>query len=565
MKKVLLQSVCLLSTFVAFAQPSKFENLGSKVNSPYSEVRPTISADGKVLYFVVEGNPKNNNYKKDKAAQDVWFSELDEAGNWSQAQPAVSPINGRNDNAIFWVSPDGNKLLIRGKYENGKFAGKGFSFIYKIAGADNNVEIPVYDSTGNQIGTRKLINGWSSPEGLNIKGYNQMAVDQYSGATMSNDGRTMILYFSEERNSFINDLYVTRYNDETEEWSRPERITGEISLDDYDEISPFLASDGMTLYFSSNRPGGKGEYDIWMTRRQDDSWKNWSSPVNMGDSINTKGWDAYFTIDAKGEYGYISNVQNKGNSDLFRIKLNDDQRPKTVVLVYGKVYNAQTKKPMDAKLVYDLIPGEKPDGNAIASPDGKFKVTLPYGHVYSLRASADKFFSVIDTIDLSKYDVYKEIHRDLYLNPVVEDGKVLLDSNGNIIRNNADSVLDNFNYAELKEGQILSSDKVLFDFGKSILRSDSYKELEKLARMMLANPSVQIELSAHTDNIGGYSDNLKLSDDRAAAAKQYLMSKGVAASRINSKGYGETTPVADNKTEVGRQQNRRVEFRILKK
>ena len=220
---------------------------------------------------------------------------------------------------------------------------------------------------------------------------------------------------------------------------------------------------------------------------------------------------------------------------------------------------------MDANLVYDLIPGEKPDGNAIASPGGKFKVTLPYGNVYSLRASADKFFSIIDTIDLSKYDVYKEIHRDLYLNPVVEDGKVLLDSNGNVIRNNADSVLDNFNYAELKEGQILSSDKVLFDFGKSILRSDSYKELEKLSRVMLANPTMQIELSAHTDNIGGYSDNLKLSEDRASAAKQYLISKGVAASRINSKGYGETTPVADNKTEVGRQQNRRVEFRILKK
>ena len=118
--------------------------------------------------------------------------------------------------------------------------------------------------------------GWSGPEGLNIKGYKQMSVDQYSGATMSNDGRTMILYFSEERNSFLNDRYVTRYNEEKDEWSRPERIAGEVSIDDYDEMSPFLASDGMTLYFSSNRPGGKGEYDLWMTRRQDDSWKSWS-------------------------------------------------------------------------------------------------------------------------------------------------------------------------------------------------------------------------------------------------------------------------------------------------
>jgi len=543
MKKLFVQALAILGTMSAVAQPG-FENLGAKVNSIYSEARPTISADGKILYFIVEGNPKNSAFKNDKDAQDVWYSEMDESGAWGQAVQAGSPINATKDNAIFWVSPDGNRILIRGNYDNGKFIGPGFSICKKVDG------------------------GWSNPEGLKITNYTKLAVDQYSGAAMSNDGKTLFLYFSQEKNSFLNDIYVSRLNEETEQWSAPTKIGGGVNMDDYDEIAPFFAADGVTLYFASNRPGGVGDYDIWMTKRLSADYKAWSQPVNMGDSINTPKWDAYFSVDAKGEYGYVSTYQNAlGGTDIFRTKLSESQRPKTVVLVYGKVYNAITKEVMDAKLEYNLIPGEANEGNAISSPEGNYKVTLPYGKKYSIRASADKFFSVIDTIDLSVNDIYKEMHRDLYLTPVVEDGKVIKDSAGNIIRTNIDSLgNDNIgNVDELKEGQILSTNNILFDFSKSILRAEAYAELDKVARMLKATPSMQVELSAHTDAVGGYSENLKLSEDRAFAAKQYLMSKGIAADRVISKGYGETTPIGDNKTEIGRQQNRRVEFRILKK
>jgi outer membrane protein OmpA-like peptidoglycan-associated protein len=439
-------------------------------------------------------------------------------------------------------------------------------------------------------------------------------------------------------------------------WSKPIR-TGTINTDDFDEISPFLASDGMTIYFSSDRPDGKGGYDIWMAKRLDDSWTKWTDPVNLGDSINSPKWEGYFAIDAKGEYGYFATSRNSvGSTDIAKIKLDESQKPKSVALVYGKVFNAITKQPMDANLFYDLVPGEKEEGNAVAFVDGTYKVTLPYGKVYSLRASADNFFSMLDTLDLSVENPYKELHKDLYLYPVVNDGKLLYDSMGNVIRKNLDSVdldnsislaggsvlttkqilfdsgkstlpptsvaeLDNAvkkmkdnpnikielavsgnnndgdnsklaedralvlrqyliskgidpdriinegedNNAALLEGLILTTNKILFDFGKSIIRSESYYQLEKVAKIMKYNPSMIIELSAHTDAIGKYSDNLKLSDDRANASRQYLLSKGIDGSRIKSKGYGETTPVASNKTEDGRQLNRRVEFRILQK
>ena len=540
MKKLLILTLASISSMNVFAQPA-YENLGAKVNSPYSEIRPTISADGKYLYYVVEGNPKNTSYKTDKLAQDIWYTELDESGNWSQAQQAGSPVNSNKDNAIFWVSPDGNRILIRGAFDNGKYVGRGFSFC-------NKTEF-----------------GWSNPQQLKISGFKRMAVDAYIGASMANDGKTLFLYFSEEKNSFLNDLYVSKLNEDTETWSSPVKLGNNISMDDYDEISPFLSSDMTTLYFSSNRPGGKGDYDIWMTKRLDDNWRTWSEPVNMGDSVNSMGWDAYFSVDARGEYGYLSTTtKSTGGTDLVKIKLGENQKPKNVAMIYGKVYNGKTKEPMDAKLFYDLVPGETSEGNAIATPDGKYKVTLPYGKKYSIRASADKFFSVIDTLDLTAADSYKELHRDLYLYPVIDDNNESKDSAYNEVRSDLDDVI-NTNIDNLKVGQILTSKNILFDFNKSILRADSYEELEKVAKIMKANPNLVIEVSAHTDAVGSYSQNLALSEDRAYAAKQYLISKGINAERLASKGYGETTPVASNQTDGGRQLNRRVEFRILKK
>lgn len=630
MKKLFLYAAVLTFANHAKAQYS-IENLGPKVNSKFAEIRPTISADGKILYYVVEGSPKNTMFKEDKLAQDVWYSKLNDNGEWSEATQEASPINTPKDNAVYWVSPDGNRLLIRGAFDSGKYIGRGISV------------------------TNRTADGWSQPEKLNIKGYNKMAVDKYSGAFMANDGKTLLLYFSEERNSYLNDIYVSHLQEDGI-WSRPVK-TGTINTDDYDEISPFLASDGLTLYFSSDRPDGKGGYDIWMAKRLDDSWTKWTDPVNLGDSINSPKWEGYFAIDAKGEYGYFATSRNSlGSTDIAKIKLDESQKPKTVALVYGKVFNAITKQPMDANLYYDLIPGEKEEGNAVSFVDGTYKVTLPYGKVYSLRASADNFFSMLDTLDLSVENPYKELHRDLYLYPVVNDGKLLYDSMGNVIRKNLDSIdvndsarlnagailntknilfetgkstlsqssvaeLDNAvkklkedpnakielsisdnndekNNAKLAEdrarvlrqylisrgispdrilsegessndylpeGLILTTNKILFDFGKSIIRSESYYQLEKVAKLMKVNPNMIIELSAHTDAIGKYSDNLKLSDDRANASKQYLLSKGIDATRIKAKGYGETTPVASNKTEDGRQLNRRVEFRILQK
>ena len=515
MKKIFINAVVLMVSCNLLAQsPSKLENLGSKINSIYYEVRPTISADGKLLYFIVEANPKNTKYKPGNESQDVWYSELDKDGNWGEAKQEKAPINTQVKNAVFWVSPDGNRILIRGAFDNGQYIGRGLSICTKTA------------------------TGWSAPARLNIKDYDKMSLGVYSGAVMGTDGKTLLLYFSTENNGEINDIYVSFLTGENE-WSKPKNLGKTINNDEFDEISPFLAPDGVTLYFASDRPGGYGKQDIWKSTRKDDTWTNWSTPINMGEPINTPEWDAYFTMDAEGKYGYLASKQNSiGKTDLVRVKLDDKDRPKSVVLVYGKVYNARTKLPMMSKLLYDLIPGGQNQGNAVSNPiDGNYKIVLPYGKKYSLWATGDNFVSIADTMDLSIPGSYREIHRDLYLYPVDDSGRIAAadkDKGNKDNRISLDSLAKLDDLSSVDDGQIVSLNNVLFDFNKAILRAKSFPELDRVIMLLRKNPTVEIEMSAHTDYIGSDGFNINLSEDRAYAVSQYLIAKGIDQKRVRS-------------------------------
>jgi outer membrane protein OmpA-like peptidoglycan-associated protein len=540
MKKLFFLFSILVSGANVIAQ-TNVEVLGDNINSASAELRPTVSFDGKKLYYIVEGVTIDESKSK-KYGQTVWYSELDTKNKWGKAVKCTTPINGQLDNAVFWVSPDGNTVLIRGAYTNGKLSGKGFSLSTKTAGV------------------------WGEPKKINIAGYAGMSIDIYSGASMSNDGKVLFLYFSEEKNNDNNDIYISKKIDENN-WSAPVKVTS-LSNDDDDEISPFVAADNVTLYFSSNRKGGKGGHDIWMTKRLDNSWLKWSNPMNMGDSVNSEKWEAYFSTDAAGEFGYLSTNNNSlGETDIAKVKLNKWQQAKSFVQIKGKMVNAKSNNAVDAKLSYDVISEDGVKTVTVTTTNGNYDITLPYGKKYVITSKADNYFEVKDTIDLLVADLNKEVNRDFYLVPeiVINDynDTLRLDQDGNIVERKRISLDDNL--TDLKPGEILVTNNILFDFAKSLLRNEAYAELDKIVRMMRANPTMKIELAAYTDEIGNGKRNQDLSEDRAFAAKQYLLSKSIEADRIISKGFGKLNPIASNKTEEGRQKNRRVEFKILEK
>ncbi|MEP6747729.1 MAG: OmpA family protein [Bacteroidota bacterium] len=492
----------------------KIENLGKNVNTAYPELRPTVSADGNLLFFICENNPRNTKYSSVPNSQDIWFSERDTlTGKWSRAVHLGYPLNTVQYNAVYWISPDNNRILIRGAFMNGAYNGKGVSMC-----------------TLNRRGN------WSEPEALIIKNYFKYDRGHQSGATMGHDGQTLLLYMSPDQGSANNDIYVC-FLTKDGTWTEPKNLGKKINFPETNEMTPYLAPDGVTMYFSSNREGGLGDNDIWMTKRLDNSWQKWSDPINLGSPINTENWDAFFTLDAGGEYAYLTtNLNTFGESDIVRVKLLEKEKPNPVLLVSGNVYNIKTKQPLSASLIYQTLPDGEVVGNAISgAADGAFKIVLPFDKNYSIRASADHFFAISENLNLDSLVKagHKEIHKDLYLAPI-------------------------------EIGQVVRLNNVFFDFDKSNLRNESFVELDRVILLLKDNPAIEIEMSAHTDSKGSDDYNLKLSQSRATSVREYIVSKGVDGSRIVSQGYGETKPVASNETDDGRQLNRRVEFKILK-
>ena len=488
------------------------ENLGPNVNTTHSEVHPMVAPDGKVIYFNRKNHPQNIGGVEDE--DEIWFSELQEDGTWSVAKPFPAPLNNKDNNSIHSITPDGNTILLMNVYNY-------------FDGSMSNGTSMAYRSRG----------GWTFPKKQNIEKYENRS--DYVSYFLTNDGKAIIMSIEmKKKNIGERDLYVCFKTGENE-WSAPKNL-GPVVNTAEDEGSPFLAADGVTLYYSTaGHEGGYGNNDIWKVKRLDDTWQNWSKPVNMGSKINTDDWDSYFTIPASGEYAYfVSHKNSIGESDIFRIKLPTEAKPDPVVLISGNVYDSKTKEPIMTNIAYELLPEGKEVGIARSEPEkGAYKIVLPSGKNYGFSAKADGYYAISDNIDVTELKEYQEIKRDLYLTPI----------------------------SKMKVGEIVRLNNIFFEFGKATLKEESYPELKKVVILLNDNANMQIEISGHTDNVGSDDANLKLSQDRAQSVVDYLIENGIKKNRLVAKGYGETQPVATNDTDEGRALNRRVEFKILKK
>lgn len=497
---ILFGILLLLFPFPLIAQSP--ERLPMEVNSHLSDLVPVISPDGKGLWFVRKDATENIGGR----GFDIWHTTLNENGRWNQARNVGSPLNTTGDNYVCSVTPDGQTLLIGGKY------------------APNGEVLP-----GVSI-SRRTAQGWSQPQPLNIQDfYNHAKFAEYS---LANDGRTLLLCVQRDDSYGDKDIYVS-FLQKNGSWSRPLNLGRDLNSKG-SEVSPFLAADGVTLYFSTDGRGGKGDNDIFVSRRLDSTWVHWSTPQNLGSSINTSGFDAYYTIPASGDFAYFVSTNNEsGREDIYRIPLPKPVRPKPVVLVKGKVLNSRTTKPISARIRYERLADGATQGQADSDPTtGAYTIVLPAEAAYGFRAEADGFIAISDNLDATNVTAYREIVRDLLLAPI-------------------------------EIGQTIRLNNIFFDFGSDTLRPESFPELQRVAALLRDNPRMIIQISGHTDNVGSDQTNLNLSQQRAKAVMEYLVGQGLLPSRISARGYGHTHPLAPNDTEEGRSQNRRVEFTIL--
>lgn len=500
-----------------------------QVNSLFDELNPVISADGKTLFFTLGNHPGNMGGKKDSG--DIWISQW-MGDQWSAPIHGGDVLNDRAYNGVAGVSMDGKYLFL----------------------------LSHYNASGNSAKTQGISisknsgSGWSEPENIFIP-YFQNRSSQLCGAISAD--QSIFIFSAETYGSYgVDDLYVSIK--ENGKWSEPRNL-GSIINTQFQELSPSLSQDGKTLFFSSNGRKGIGSFDVYSSTRLDDSWTNWSAPVNLGATINSEGRELYYrdfpqlgfsmysTTKNSDGYGdikmhrYNEPVIKKENLSVVQTKTSMDtaikivERPVSgnntkVVKVYGKIASSKTGEPVTAHILF-AAPQLKNENGTVSSAIG-YSVEIPASDVYTIKIEAAGYVSTLEKLDIHTYEM-----QELEMN---------------------------FNLQPVEIGTTVNLKSVLFVQTKTTLLPESYDELDMVVSFLKTNPNVKIDLSGHTDNRGVHADNVKLSQQRVNTVKSYLVSKGVEGKRITGKGYGGTKPISNNDTEETRKMNRRVEFTIKK-
>lgn len=585
MKKAILTLVALVFCFLMFAQEYApryaVVKLNKEVNTYYHDAAPIISFDGKKLYFFIHNHPQNTFGKE--GSDDIWVSALGENGQWSAPQHLTAPYNIHRSNQVFTALPDGSLFIKGGRVKDTK----GFSIV----------------SAGGSLTE------------LDVPGFKEMNKGRFYGASMSADMKHMIIFLSETPSSARSNLYVSNLGSDGK-WSRPVKLN--ISIKD-DDFGAFIGPDDKTLYFASDRnvPGKFGKSDIYKTTRLDDSWQNWSEPVNMGAPINTAGGEMYFCIDRTGHV-YMSRavIGTGGTLDLYKLIPRD-----ITVLLSGTIFNEKTQQPIPANV--QVKPADHEAILLHAKGDGKYETKIPEVNGFVVAASQEGFLPKDISVSLPVLGNDTTLHVDLYLTPVVKKlmlvgtiydsktmkpvaaklqvqlkndrsvnlnlqagvgtfeqeikklGWYMLTASAEGYLNTADSVeviseemtpvIKDLILQPIEVGLTVRLKNIYFDFDKTTLKKESFVELNKVVDFLKQNPSVEIQIEGHTDSKGSDDYNLNLSQGRSQSVVDYIISQGIDGARLRAQGYGESKPIDTNDTDAGRANNRRVEFTVVKK
>jgi len=502
----------------------------SLLNSPFEEESPVLSPDGKLLAFTVSEHPQNIGKNLDHG--DIWFSTWD-GKTWSKPFHGGSLINNTLHNTVAGFSPDGQQMYI----------------LNHFAGPGKQVT-----SQGLSVSVR---NGdtWMPPVNISIPYFKNNT--EYNTGFLSPDGQVLLFAGVGYTTRGGVDLYVSlKVNGK---WTEPKGLGPVINTPGH-EVTPSLSLDGKRLYFSSNGIDKDVSFDVYYSERLDDSWQKWSTPVNLGSSVNTIGREYFYRETPVGAFysatknsDELADIRFIPSKDTIEVPvmINPTEEIKVVAVdtlvkidemtydkknadgktrIFGKVYDGKTNQVIAGATIHFTAVSE--NSPATAQKDGSFEIRLSGVEEYSVKVEAPGYIGEFERLDL-RTQVLKELEMNFRLLPI-------------------------------EIGTTINLKSVLFERSKPVLLTSSYDELDLVADFMKENPKVEILLSGHTDNQGRHELNMKLSRERVNVVKDYLVKKGIQENRITSKGFGGTKPIADNEAEETRALNRRVEFTITK-
>lgn len=484
------------------ASAYKLKPLSDTVNAFVMQYFPVLTADQQELIFTrrMGGGPNDD--------EDLVISKKNNRGRWQEPQSLSKKINTRLNEGTCTISADGRKLILT-----------------SCVGRQGYGSCDLYESF-------RLGEEWTEPKNL---GPNVNSSEWESQPSLSADGRT--LYFVSDRRGGAGrrDIWVSTLN-EKGLWTKAKNVGKPINTI-YDEISPFIHVNNRILYFASNGLTGFGGYDIFSSEK--DTTSSWSAPINMGSPINNHEDQFSLFITADGKKGYYSHEEAKdagySTSKIYEIEIPEEHQIRFKSnYVKGIVRDKQTHEPLMASI--ELINLQTNEIESLVSSDsvsGAYLIVLTQGAEYALYVNKKAYLFQSLNFNYSAVKDYEPIILDIDLE-------------------------------KAREGTTAILQNIFFDVDKYELQQKSITELQKILRFLKENPSVKVEISGHTDNSGSPAYNLQLSQKRAQAVYDYLISNDVDPKRLFSKGYGATQPIADNTLEEGRQKNRRIEFTVIR-
>ncbi len=520
------------------AEPKRvvINNLGPTVNSVFDEYGPMISADGNTMYFTSRRKYSKKSKKSiidDKFFEDVYSTQLDN-NSWTRARRVDAKVTGKTNTtnvAAVGISPDKQSL-----------------YIYK--GKNNSGDLYV---------CRMKKGEWTAPKSLSKFNSKHREVSM----CISSDESTLYFVSSNTKTGYGGtDIYISTKNIKGK-WQKPVNA-GNVINTFSDELGVSLGANDSVLYFSSKGHNSMGGYDVFQSSLSNVGL--WSKPINLGYPINTPNDDIFYSDIPDGKTGYYSSNRESGlgGMDIYKViylgaekdmfvgdaedliagakipydniyfvptqKLNVD----TAILMRGFINDSENQNPIVAKI--EIIDSDRSQVVATTMSDatGNYSVKIPESKQYGVEIIATGYLLYLDMVDLSMNTYDEVVVKNFLLDRVEVGAKVILKN-------------------------------IYFETGKSTLKTESHASLDNVVKLLETNPSIRIEISGHTDNVGSLSVNTKLSNNRAKAVVNYLVSKGVAESRLEYKGYAYSQPIAPNNTSEGRAQNRRVEFKVLSK
>jgi outer membrane protein OmpA-like peptidoglycan-associated protein/Tol biopolymer transport system component len=484
MKKIL---ILILLPIITFTQDVEIKNL--EINFSGDDFAPYLTRNKRELYFTKENGNQG---------QLVFISKSDNM-NFKNSSRLAGDINSGKENGAIAITPDG-QYMIFSAYENG-FGGEGRTDLYSA---------------------RKVNGKWTDIQNLGIA-VNSNAWD--SNPTLSSDGKT--LYFSSDREGGAGGADIYMSNKTREGWTKAKNVK-EINSSS-DDLTPNIAHDNSTFSFSSNRSGGEGNYDIYFSSVNNGRF---TSPKNAGSKINTKynEYSYYIIANTKNAYLCSDRPGGKGEIDIYSVNPNP-HKSNPIVNVYGEVADGLTGEKIGADMIVtDLETGKEQAIMKSDDVDGEYYVVLMPNQDYSITADKENYVFHSEEFDLKDSKEGYDLKKNIELFPISK-GKTRL--------------------------------MVFFDFDKSTLQNKSSTELDRLTRFLNLYPEINIRLDGHTDDQGSDDYNNKLSKDRAMSVKNKLVENGINPSRIKTEGFGKKKPLINSKTEDARAQNRRVEMVII--